>query len=177
VCNGVLPIDRLTDVREPVAIVARQITRQAFEAAYKLRLPLPALHEDQDRRATAGEVLRAYAAARGLTVSGGRPDEQRAGRSILKDFITGKLLFCVGPAGYTGVMGVYGSAIGDDSTKLNLELIDEHGVFNGGGAGAAPSRSAARAYTRPLLSSTSADSDKKYTLNTHWYSIIPPDTS
>ena len=41
VCNGVLPIDRLTDVRQPVAIVASRIPRRVFEATYKLKLPLP----------------------------------------------------------------------------------------------------------------------------------------
>ena len=111
VCNGVLPIDRLTDVREPVGIVASRISRRILEATYGLKLPLPALHEDQSRNATAGELLRAYCAARRLTVQHGRPDEQRGGRAILKDFINGKLLHCVGPDGYTGEMGVLGDAI------------------------------------------------------------------
>jgi large subunit GTPase 1 len=111
VCNGVLPIDRLTDVRQPVSIVAARIPRQLIERVYKMKLPLPALHEDQNRNATAGELLRAYSAARGLTVQHGRPDEQRAGRAVLKDFINGKLLFCVGPEGYDGPMGVAGDAI------------------------------------------------------------------
>jgi large subunit GTPase 1 len=111
VCNGVLPIDRLTDVRRPVSIVAKRVPRRLIERVYKMKLPLPALHEDQHRNATAGELLRAYSAARGLTVQHGRPDEQRAGRAVLKDFINGKLLFCVGPEGYDGPMGVAGDAI------------------------------------------------------------------
>ena len=119
VCNGVLPIDRLTDVRQPVSIVAERISRHLIERVYKMKLPLPALHEDQNRNATAGEILRAYSAARGLTVQHGRPDEQRAGRAVLKDFINGKLLFCVGPEGYDGPMGVAGDAIitGDENLE------------------------------------------------------------
>ena len=117
VCNGVLPIDRLTDVRQPVAVVASRIPRARIEAAYKMRLPLPATHEDQNRNATAGEILRAYSAARGLTVQHGRPDEQRAGRAVLKDFINGKLLYCVGPEGYDGPMGVAGDAIFSRNTE------------------------------------------------------------
>lgn len=135
--NGVLPIDRLTDVRQPVAIVAERVSRDLFESTYKLKLPLPALHEDQRRKATAGEVLRAYSAARGLTVQHGRPDEQRAGRAILKDFINGKLLFCVGPKGYMGKLGVDGGggAIGEgDGIGDTMELVDEDGIFNAGGA-------------------------------------------
>ena len=135
VCNGVLPIDRLTDVREPVGIVASRISRRLLEATYRFKIPLPALHENQSRDATAGELLRAYCAARGLTVQQGRPDEQRAGRAILKDFINGKLLHCVGPDGYTGEMGVLGDAI-----KVAMEEKDssrnhtgDDGVFNDDG--------------------------------------------
>ena len=66
VCNGVLPIDRLTDVRQPVAVVASRIPRQRFERVYKMKLPLPATHEDQNRNATAGELLRARTRRRGV---------------------------------------------------------------------------------------------------------------
>ena len=121
VCNGVLPIDRLTDVRQPVAVVAARIPRNRIERVYKMKLPLPATHEDQNRNATAGEILRAYSAARGLTVQHGRPDEQRAGRAVLKDFINGKLLFCVGPEGYDGPMGVAGDAIVSSSGENEEE--------------------------------------------------------
>ena len=139
VCNGVLPIDRLTDVREPVGIVASRISRRILEATYHFKLPLPALHEDQSRNATAGELLRAYCAARRLTVQQGRPDEQRAGRAILKDFINGKLLHCVGPDGYTGEMGVLGDAIkvaimdASSGERANHRLVGDDGVFNDGG--------------------------------------------
>lgn len=140
VCNGVLPIDRLTDVRQPVAIVASRIPRRVFEATYKLKLPLPALHEDQNRNATAGELLRAYSAARGLTVQHGRPDEQRAGRAILKDFINGKLLFCVAPEGYEGAMGVAGGAIGEGEDAALDDVDEGDGIAeDDAGAGAGPS--------------------------------------
>ena len=112
VCNGVLPIDRLTDVRQPVAIVASRIPRRVFEATYKLKLPLPRCTRPEQTR-DGGELLRAYSAARGLTVQHGRPDEQRAGRAILKDFINGKLLFASRRRGAEGAMGVAGGAIGE----------------------------------------------------------------
>jgi large subunit GTPase 1 len=135
VCNGVLPIDRLTDVREPVGIVASRISRQLLEATYRFKIPLPALHENQSRDATAGELLRAYCAARGLTVQQGRPDEQRAGRAILKDFINGKLLHCVGPDGYTGEMGVLGDAIkvAMEEKESSRNHTGDDGVFNDDG--------------------------------------------
>ena len=89
VCNGVIPIDRLTDVTKPIEIIASRIPRATIEHVYNLKLPLPALHEDQNRNATAREFLRAYCAARGYTVQGNRPDEVRAGRAVLKDYISG----------------------------------------------------------------------------------------
>ena len=137
VCNGVLPVDRLTDVRQPIAVVAERIPRRVFEATYKLKLPLPALHEAQNRNATAGELLRAYCAARGLTVQHGRPDDQRAGRAILKDFINGKLLYCVGPKGYEGKLGVEGGG-GAIGNGVDFEEADG-AVFNGERGGASGS--------------------------------------
>ena len=135
VCNGVLPVDRLTDVRVPVSVVAERIPRKVVERVYKMKLPSPALHEDQGRNATAGEMLRAYSAARGLTVQHGRPDEQRAGRAILKDFISGKLLFCVGPEGYEGPMGVAGDAI--PGKREGDEEEEENGAGGGESGGGA----------------------------------------
>lgn len=40
------------------------------------------------------QLLRAYAASRGLTAQMGRPDEHRAGREMLKDYRDGKMLGC-----------------------------------------------------------------------------------
>ena len=43
-------------------------------------------------------MLRAYAIARGFSTQGlGQPDESRAARFILKDYVKGKLLFCHPP--------------------------------------------------------------------------------
>ena len=113
VCNGVIPVDRLTDVTKPIEIIAERIPRSTIEHVYNLTLPLPALHEDQGRNATAREFLRAYCAARGYTVQGNRPDEVRAGRAVLKDYISGKLLYCVAPDGYDGPLGA--SRVGEDA--------------------------------------------------------------
>jgi large subunit GTPase 1 len=47
---------------------------------------------------TAEEILIAYAVARGFGKTGqGQPDESRAARYILKDYVNGKLLFCHPP--------------------------------------------------------------------------------
>ncbi|KAK9825625.1 hypothetical protein WJX74_011060 [Apatococcus lobatus] len=94
VAAGVLPIDRLTDVRSPVEVVAQRIPRALLEKACGLRLPSPAMHEPQDRAPTAAEVLRTWAVARGWTAASALPDEARAGRAIMKDYVAGRLLSC-----------------------------------------------------------------------------------
>ncbi|KAK9853910.1 hypothetical protein WJX84_011786 [Apatococcus fuscideae] len=94
VAAGVLPIDRLTDVRSPVEVVAQRIPRALLEKACGLRLPAPAMHEPQDRAPTAAEVLRTWAVARGWTAASALPDEARAGRAIMKDYVAGRLLSC-----------------------------------------------------------------------------------
>jgi hypothetical protein len=56
------------------------------------------------RTPTAPEFLQAYARSRGYTKSGqGNPDESRAARYILKDYVAGKLLYAVPPPGIDDV--------------------------------------------------------------------------
>jgi large subunit GTPase 1 len=47
---GVIPIDRLTDVRAPVEAVAQRVGRQQLERVYGLRLPQPARGDDVNRQ-------------------------------------------------------------------------------------------------------------------------------
>ena len=105
VAAGVLPIDRLTDVVAPLDLIASRIPRAQLEAVYALKLPQPAAHEPRQRPATGRELLRGYAASRGLTSGAGLPDETRAGRAILKDYTTGKLLFYEMPPGWAPAAG------------------------------------------------------------------------
>lgn len=46
---GVIPIDRLTDVRTPVAVVCQRIARREFERVYGLKLPKPDEHDAPDK--------------------------------------------------------------------------------------------------------------------------------
>ncbi|KMT04958.1 hypothetical protein BVRB_7g171230 [Beta vulgaris subsp. vulgaris] len=88
---GVLPIDRMTTHREAVQVVADKVPRYAIEEVYKITLPKPKSYESQSRPPLASELLRAYCASRGYTSSSGLPDETRAARQMLKDYIDGKL--------------------------------------------------------------------------------------
>lgn len=44
-----IPIDRLTDMRAPLAVIAERIGKNQFEQVYGVRLPKPAFHEPADR--------------------------------------------------------------------------------------------------------------------------------
>ncbi|XP_017621681.2 GTPase LSG1-2 [Gossypium arboreum] len=91
IASGVLPIDRMTEHREAVQVVANRVQRHVIEDVYKIKLPKPKPYESQSRPPQASEFLRAYCASRGYVASSGLPDETRAARQILKDFIDGKL--------------------------------------------------------------------------------------
>ncbi|KAF7056658.1 hypothetical protein CFC21_064043 [Triticum aestivum] len=88
---GVLPIDRMTKHREAIQVVADRVPRDVLEQIYKITLPKPKPYEPQSRPPTAAELLRAYCASRGHVSHGGLPDETRAARQILKDYIDGKI--------------------------------------------------------------------------------------
>lgn len=88
---GVLPIDRITEHRAAVQIVANRVPRHATEDMYKINLPKPKPYEPQSRPPLASELLRSYCASRGYVASSGLPDETKAARKILKDYIDGKL--------------------------------------------------------------------------------------
>lgn len=98
VCNGILPIDQLREFTGPAGLVAQRIPQSFFEALYGVKVHTRPLEEGGTGIPTAEEILIAYAIARGFTKTGqGQPDESRAARYILKDYVSGKLLFCHPP--------------------------------------------------------------------------------
>ncbi|MCJ1283014.1 hypothetical protein MMC26_002341 [Xylographa opegraphella] len=98
VCSGILPIDQLREFTGPAGLVARRIPQAFFEALYGIKVHKRPLEEGGTGVPTAEEILIAYAVARGFAKTGqGQPDESRAARYILKDYVNGKLLFCHPP--------------------------------------------------------------------------------
>jgi len=98
VCNGVLPIDQLREYSGPGTLVAQRIPQAFLEAVYGMKIQTRPIEEGGTGWPTGEEVLRAYARARGFATQGlGQPDESRAARWILKDYVKGKLLFCQPP--------------------------------------------------------------------------------
>ena len=98
VCNGILPIDQLREFTGPAGLVAQRIPQSFLEALYGIKIHTRPLEEGGTGQPTAEELLVAYAIARGFAKTGqGQPDESRAARYILKDYVSGKLLFCHPP--------------------------------------------------------------------------------
>ncbi|CAN9393110.1 unnamed protein product [Alternaria alternata] len=98
VCAGVLPIDQLREYTGPAGLVARRIPQPFLEALYGMKIHPRPIEEGGTGILTSDEVLRAYAIARGFSTQGlGQPDESRAARYILKDYVKGKILFCHPP--------------------------------------------------------------------------------
>ena len=115
VCAGVLPIDQMREHTGPSALVAQRIPKQFLEAVYGMRIIIRPLEEGGTGTPTGEEVLRAYARARGFFTQGlGQPDESRAARDVLKDYVKGKLLFCHPPPRVPLL----------DSKSFNRELYD-----------------------------------------------------
>lgn len=118
VCNGILPIDQLREFTGPAGLVAQRIPQSFLEAVYGIKVLIRPLEEGGTGIPTAEELLIAYAKARGFTKTGlGQPDESRAARYILKDYVSGKLLFCHPPPNDPPI----------DPRDFNRELYDaEH---------------------------------------------------
>lgn len=115
VCNGILPIDQLREFSGPASLVAQRIPQSFFEALYGVKVNTRPLEEGGTGIPTAEEMLIAYAVARGFTKTGqGQPDESRAARYILKDYVSGKLLFCQPPPSEPPI----------DAKEFNRELYD-----------------------------------------------------
>lgn len=84
VVNGVLPIDQLRDYKPSIEVIINRIPREAIMETYKIKLP---------EMYSSSQFLQVYAGLKGYVTGRSLPDESRAARIVLKDFVNGKLLF------------------------------------------------------------------------------------
>ncbi|OQR95000.1 large subunit GTPase 1 [Achlya hypogyna] len=98
-CCGVLPISQLRDHVPPCELVARRIPRLVFESTYGIKVPFPNSGKYTDP-VDVYVLLEVYARARGFATAGkGGPDQSRAARVLLRDYVMGRLLYCHPPPG------------------------------------------------------------------------------
>lgn len=88
-CCGVLPIDTIKDYISPVSLIIHRIPKEILEAHYKISLPLKT-----SKKYNASIFLQVYGAKKGYVTGRGLPNEAQAARIVLKDYTTGRLLFC-----------------------------------------------------------------------------------
>eukprot|EP00475_Leptophrys_vorax_P030304 TRINITY_DN45296_c0_g2_i2.p2 TRINITY_DN45296_c0_g2~~TRINITY_DN45296_c0_g2_i2.p2 ORF type:complete len:637 (-),score=218.97 TRINITY_DN45296_c0_g2_i2:2109-3998(-) len=106
-CNGILPIDRMRDHIPPVRWICCRVSAEQLETTYNFKLPeqppelsmvVPSLISHHGGTAVDARLfLESYAQKRGFFASNGRPDDSRSARVVLKDFTSGKLLYCHPP--------------------------------------------------------------------------------
>jgi len=96
VLQGILPIDQLRDHVPVINLLLTYIPPHVLESRYGLVLPR---QDGVHTKLTSEQLLTAYGTLRGFMTSGGRPDQSRAARIILKDYVSGKLLYCEAPPG------------------------------------------------------------------------------
>lgn len=99
ILNGILPIDQMRDHIPPVSLLCQRIPRAVLEVVYGITIPPPQEEDDSNRAPFADELLSAYGHVRGFMTSHGIPDGSRSARYILKDYVKGKLLYCIAPPG------------------------------------------------------------------------------
>ncbi|XP_022071356.2 large subunit GTPase 1 homolog [Acanthochromis polyacanthus] len=97
ICSGILPIDQMRDHVPAVSLICQTIPRHVLEGTYGINIIRPREDEDPDRPPTSEELLMAYGYMRGFMTSHGQPDQSRSARYILKDYVSGKLLYCHPP--------------------------------------------------------------------------------
>ncbi|XP_062412731.1 large subunit GTPase 1 homolog [Sardina pilchardus] len=96
-CCGILPIDQLRDHVPAISLVCQTIPRAVLEGTYGINIIRPREDEDPHRKPSAEELLTAYGYMRGFMTTHGQPDQPRSSRYILKDYVSGKLLYCHPP--------------------------------------------------------------------------------
>ena len=92
VLQGILPIDQLRDHVPVVSLLLTRVPGHVLENKYGLVLP-------RREEINSERLLTAFGTLRGFMTAGGRPDQARSARIILKDYVSGKLLYCEAPPG------------------------------------------------------------------------------
>ncbi|XP_035033104.1 large subunit GTPase 1 homolog [Hippoglossus stenolepis] len=97
ICCGILSIDQMRDHVPAVSLICQSVPRHVLEGTYGVNIIRPREDEDPNRNPSSEELLMAYGYMRGFMTAHGQPDQSRSSRYILKDFVSGKLLYCHPP--------------------------------------------------------------------------------
>ena len=93
VCDGLIRIAEIKEHVGPTRLVCDRIPRHVLESTYGIRLPAPGPNEPKNRPPRPEELLSLYAYIRGYMGGHGNPDQARAARYILNDYVDVRLQF------------------------------------------------------------------------------------
>lgn len=104
ICNGVLPLISLAEFLAPMKFLLSKVPVDLIVRMYKLPVESKNL-DDESKEADyikkARELLQIYAGTKGyLTGGSGIPDESKAARLVINDFITGKMMHFTVPKNF-----------------------------------------------------------------------------
>lgn len=110
VLNGILPIDQLKDWISPVHLLLQRVPLEMIEQVYGFKVI--------SDNPTPSDLLSAHAVSRGFRTSHGNPDESRSARIILKDYVSGRLLYCHPPPSSESSAEFIADTIAHQSSRL-----------------------------------------------------------
>ena len=117
--NGIYPIDTLSDIYNPIQIIINRIPAKVLCNFYKINLP---------DIYSAKQFLQVIAKKRGFYTGNGLPEEAKTAKLILKDYVSGNLLYCYLRPDYTeekfGIISPYGDVQLTKEEKENQKLIE-----------------------------------------------------
>ena len=117
--NGIYPIDTLNDIYNPIQIIINRLPAKILCNYYKIILP---------DIYSAKQFLQVIAKKRGFYTGNGLPDEAKTAKLVLRDYVSGKLLYCYLRPDYTeekfGVISPFGDVQLTKEEKENQKLIE-----------------------------------------------------
>ena len=113
--NGIYPIDTLSDIYNPIQIIINRIPPKILCNYYKIVLP---------DIFSAKQFLQIIAKKRGFYTGNGLPEEAKTAKLVLKDYVSGKLLYCYLRPDYSEKKFGIISSFGD--IQLSKEEIENH---------------------------------------------------
>jgi large subunit GTPase 1 len=90
--NGIYPIDQIKDYHSPIQIIILRLPAKILNNFYGIQLP---------DLYSAKQFLQILSEKRGFYTGNALPDEARTAKLVLRDYVTGKLLYCYLRPDYT----------------------------------------------------------------------------
>lgn len=112
--NGIFPIDTIKDYHSPISIIIQRIPTKIFNDFYKINLP---------DLYSAKQFLQIIAEKRGFYTGSSLPDEAKTAKLVLKDYVSGKLLYCYLRPDYTEER--FGFIAPYDQPNKTVDLTEE----------------------------------------------------